>query len=144
MQRSANDTPKATDQHNQFSVRVEPISSTTQFLILEEHICPFGFSRFGVRRGQMQRSANDTPKATDQHNQFSVRVEPISTTTQSLISEEHICPFGFSRFGVRRLQIQRSTKIPTMGCTWRTAHCRDFLLAAVDVCLITPKIIGEV
>ena len=35
--------------------------------------------------------------------------------------------------------MQRSAKIPTMGCTWRTAHCRDFLLAAVDVCLITLK-----
>ena len=32
--------------------------------------------------------------------------------------------------------MQRSAKIPTMGCTWRTAHCRDFLLAAADVCLI--------
>ena len=28
--------------------------------------------------------------------------------------------------------MQRSAKIPTMGCTWRTAHCRDFLLAAAD------------
>ena len=38
-------------------------------------------------------------------------------------------------FVVRRLQIQRSAKIPTMGCTWRTAHCREFLLAAVDAAL---------
>ena len=26
--------------------------------------------------------------------------------------------------------------MPSMGSTWCTAHCRDFLLAAVDVCLI--------
>ena len=45
------------------------------------------------------------------------------------------------KFLVRRLQIQRSAKIPTMGCTWRTAHCRDFLLAAVDVCLITRNLL---
>ena len=32
--------------------------------------------------------------------------------------------------------MQRSAKIPTMGCTWRTAHCWDFLLAAADVPLI--------
>ena len=36
----------------------------------------------------------------------------------------------FSREG---LQMQRSAKIPTMGCTRSTAHCRDsFLLAAAD------------
>ena len=35
--------------------------------------------------------------------------------------------------------MQRSAKIPTMGCTKRTAHCRDFLLAAADVCLILPN-----
>ena len=45
-------------------------------------------------------------------------------------------PSTTTQFLRRRLQMQRSAKIPTMGCTWRTAHCRDFLLAAADVCLI--------
>ena len=39
--------------------------------------------------------------------------------------------------------MQRSAKIPTMGCTWRTAHCRDFLLAAADVCLIVGNFLSE-
>ena len=37
--------------------------------------------------------------------------------------------------------MQRSAKIPTMGCTWRTAHCRDFLLAVADVCFICAQAI---
>ena len=39
--------------------------------------------------------------------------------------------------------MQRSAKIPTMGCTWRTAHCWDFLLAAADVCLIVGNFLSE-
>ena len=41
-----------------------------------------------------------------------------------------------TQFLRRRLQIQRSAKMPPMGSTWRTSHWWHFLLAAVDVCLI--------
>ena len=43
------------------------------------------------------------------------------------------------KFVVRRLQIQRSAKKMRMGCTKCTAHSHLFLLAAVDVCLITTN-----
>ena len=55
-----------------------------------------------------------------------------------------IGPIGLKKipttlFLIRRLQIQRSAKMPPMGSTWRTSHWWHFLLAAVDVCLMVEN-----
>ena len=53
-------------------------------------------------------------------------------------STPHFSVFTF-QFSVYRLEGCRynaQQKVPTMSSTLRTTHCRDFLLAAVDICLI--------
>ena len=76
----------------------------------------------GAKRGQKSPPSNF---CVNKHFKFKADAKRVNKAT--------------NHFVVRRQQIQRSAKIPTMGCTLRTAHCRDFLLAEVDVCLITTK-----
>ena len=110
MQRSANDTPKATNPHDQFSVKEELISSTTQFLI---------------RRVQMWPIVNEDPhgivhivQPVGSYFQDRSMVRHISHTTKFLILEEQICSIviknivgQYTKYSPRYF-VQDRTKMP--------------------------------